>query len=325
MTPEGCRRLAPHTTAYRRLIIFLFFEKAGEACPHDKAGRRGARQPCASSKLGRNRPARLEICPEEIVQFPGEAVIKTAEAMPGVILDETKKLARTPGRWRELFRPRRWRQFFSILFFNARAGDWKSVPGAEEFQRRQYASYDEYVRHQQSKLQYLDLAEYDRTYRQQLRERLQKLSALKKGASVLCLGARQGTEVAAFHDLGCFAVGVDLNPGANNPLVLYGDFHNLPFSAQSVDVVFTNSLDHAFDLEKLIAEITRVLKPGGVLIIEAIRGGEEKSAPDHYASLWWKRTEDLAAVFERHCFKPVQREAFDQPWPGMLMCFVLES
>jgi SAM-dependent methyltransferase len=245
--------------------------------------------------------------------------------MPGVILNETKKLARTPGRWRELFRLRRWRQFFSILFFNARAGSWKTVPGAEQFQRREYASYDEYVRHQQSKLQYLDLAEYDRNYRQQLRQRLQKNSRLKKGASVLCLGAREGTEVAAFQDLGCFAVGVDLNPGVNNPLVLYGDFHNLPFSAQSVDVVFTNSLDHAFDLEKLIAEIARVLKPGGGLIIEAIRGGEEQSAPDHYASLWWKRTEDLAAVFEQHRFKPVQRESFDQPWPGTQMCFVFES
>lgn len=259
------------------------------------------------------------------MQFPGEAVINTAEPMPGVILDETKKLARTPGRWRELFRPRRWRQFFSILFFNARAGSWKSVPGAEQFQRRQYASYEEYIRHQQSKLQYLDLADYDQTYRQQLRERLQKLSPLKRGSSVLCLGARQGTEVAAFHDLGCFAVGVDLNPGANNPLVLYGDFHNLPFPGRSADVIFTNSLDHAFDLEKLINEISRVLKPGGWLIIEAIRGGEEQSAPDHYASLWWKKTEDLAAVFERHHFKSVQREPFEKPWPGTQMCFTLNG
>jgi SAM-dependent methyltransferase len=156
-----------------------------------------------------------------------------------------------------------------------------------------------------------------------LRERLQKLSALEKGASVLCLGARQGTEVAAFQDLGCFAVGVDLNPGANNPLVLYGDFHNLQFAARSVDVIFTNSLDHAFDLKKLTGEITRVLKPGGMLIVEAIRGSGEKSAPDHYASLWWNQTEDLTALFEQNGFKAAHPEAFSEPWPGTQICFML--
>ena len=149
--------------------------------------------------------------------------------MPDVIRDEAKKLARTPGRWRQVFHLRRWRQFFSVLFFNARlraAG--KPFPGAEQFQQRQYASYEEYVRHQQSKLPYLDLSDYDRKYRQLLRERLQKIPGLKKGASVLCLGARRGTEVAAFLDLDCTAVGVDLNPGPDNPLVIYGDFSQSP-------------------------------------------------------------------------------------------------
>lgn len=259
-----------------------------------------------------------------MVHFVAYGAINPAVYMPGIIQDEAKKLARTPGRWRELFHPRRWRQFFSVLFFNARAGGWKTVAGAEQFKQRQYASYEEYVRHQQSKLQYLDLAEYDRKYRQLLGERLRKISAVKKGASVLCLGARQGTEVAAFQDAGCFAVGVDLNPGANNPLVLYGDFHDLQFPAQSVDIIFTNSLDHAFDLKKLIAGITRVLKPGGMLIIEAIRGSGEKSAPDHYASLWWNKTEDLVAAFEQNGFKVAQRESFSEPWPGMQICFKLE-
>jgi SAM-dependent methyltransferase len=244
--------------------------------------------------------------------------------MPGVVGDEAKKLARIPGRWRELLRPRRWRQFFSVLRFDRRAGNWQEVPGAGQFQRRQYASYGEYLRHQQSKLQYLDLTEYDRNYRRLLGERLKKIAALKKGVSVLCLGARLGTEVAAFEDLGCFAVGVDLNPGPGNPRVLHGDFHDLQFAAETADVIFTNSLDHAFDLEKLTSEIKRVLKPGGLLIIEAIRGAGENTSPDHYASLWWKKTEDLAAEFERRGFKLGQREAFEQPWPGESLVFSLQ-
>ena len=58
--------------------------------------------------------------------------------MSGIIRDEAQKLARTPGRWRQLFYPRRWRQFFSVLFFNARAGGWKAVSGSEQFQQRQW-------------------------------------------------------------------------------------------------------------------------------------------------------------------------------------------
>src|SRR5262249_33435190 len=137
--------------------------------------------------------------------------------MPGVIQGEAKKLAKTPGRWRELFRPRRWRQVFGILRFNAREGNhWKAAGSGEGFKQREYSSYEEYVRHQQSKLGYLDLTEYDRKYRRVLGDRLQALDWLKPGTSVLCLGARQGTEVRAFHDRGCFAIGVDLNPGPDN-------------------------------------------------------------------------------------------------------------
>src|SRR5690349_19205438 len=123
-----------------------------------------------------------------------------AKAMFNVLLAEAKKIARNPGRLGQALHLRRWRQLFSILRFNA---------GTGQFKRREYSSYEEYVRHQQSKFGHLDLAEYDRTYREQLRDRLRRLTWLNPGANVLCLGARQGTEVKAFHDLGCFAVGLD--------------------------------------------------------------------------------------------------------------------
>lgn len=243
-----------------------------------------------------------------------------------LIRDELKKVGRSPGRWREIFRPRRWRQFFSILLFQRRAGNrWKNSPKTPALKQREYASYGQYVAHQQSKFQYLDLAGYDAKYRSVLKERLEKLAFVKRGANVLCLGARQGTEVKAFLDLGCFAVGLDLNPGANNPLVLQGDFHHTPFASESVDVVFTNSFDHAFDAEKLLAEIKRLLKPRGALIIEASRGEAESSAPDAYASFWWQRVDDLVALLDAHGFKPVRRVSFNEPWPGEQICFELQN
>jgi SAM-dependent methyltransferase len=231
------------------------------------------------------------------------------------------KTARTPRRWLQIFHPRRWRQFLAVLRFEQRGRtQWKPATGEAGFKQREYASYDQYLQHQQSKLQYLDLTEYDRNYRQQLRERLAGWTDLIRGANVLCLGARQGTEVKAFIDLGCKAIGIDLNPGGSNPLVIKGDFHNLPFDTASKDIVFTNSLDHVFDIQKVIAQVTRVLKPGGWLVIELICGEEEATAPDHYASFWWKKTDDVVALLEKHGFKAGRRLAFDQPWPGEQIC-----
>jgi SAM-dependent methyltransferase len=245
--------------------------------------------------------------------------------MFNVLLDEAKKIVRNPKRLGQALHLRRWRQLFSILRFNARTGNrWKTTADASQFKQREYSCYEEYVRHQQSKFGHLDLTEYDRTYREQLRDRLRRLTGLKHGANVLCLGARQGTEVKAFHDLGCFAVGLDLNPGKENKFVLPGDFHDVQFPPASVDVIFTNSFDHTFDPKKLIGEITRLLKPDGALIIEAIQGEAENSSPDYYASFWWKKIDDLVALLARYNFKVSQRTPFAQPWPGEQLCFRLE-
>ena len=76
-------------------------------------------------------------------------------------------------------------------------------------------------------------------------------------------------------ELGHLAVGVDLNPGAFNRYVLHGDFHHLVFPDSSFSAVYTNTLDHVFDLPRLVGEITRVLAPGGVLIYETFAQGHE--------------------------------------------------
>jgi SAM-dependent methyltransferase len=240
--------------------------------------------------------------------------------MFGVLMDEAKKAARDPRRLREAFRPRRWRQLFGILRFNGAGSRWKSATAAG-LKQREYSSYEEYVRHQKSKFEHLDLSDYDRKYRGLLVARLRAGALLKPGASVLCLGARQGTEVKAFQDLGCFAIGIDLNPGGENKFVLPGDFHAVQFPDGCVDVVFTNSFDHTFDPEKLIGEIARLLKTDGLLIVEAIRGEAEESAPDYYASFWWQKIDDLIGLLDQHGFKVLRREPFGEPWPGEQIAF----
>lgn len=188
------------------------------------------------------------------------------------------------------------------------------------FARRAYPDYDAYVAHQALKhdaLRAASLEGHARRFEAALGERLATLPMDLRGASVLCLGAREGTEVRAFIAHGAFAVGVDLNPGRDNRWVVMGDFHRLQYADESVDVVYTNSLDHALEPERLLAEVARVLVPGGAFVLEVGRGTEEGGGRGFYEALSWPSATALlrrvaAAGFERGASR-----GFEVPWPGL--------
>jgi SAM-dependent methyltransferase len=181
--------------------------------------------------------------------------------------------------------------------------------GDDQLTRRRYDSYRQYLDHQAAKLDEItdrleetqaeDLAEFQR--------RFETCTSLQPRSRVLCLGARLGTEVNAFLKLGHFAVGIDLNPGENNQFVLHGDFHHLVFAAGSVDVVYTNVLDHVFDLERAMAEVTRVLTPDGMLLADILPGYEEGFTPGRFEATHWPR---LEVLIERiMAVSPLRRES----------------
>jgi len=202
---------------------------------------------------------------------------------------------------------------------------WVHYESTQAFKKRVYHTYKEYVSHQKSKLELIDLSDYDIKYRQVLRERVKKLNLLHQGMTVLCLAARIGTEVKSFLDLGCFAIGIDLNPGENNRYVVHGDFHDIQFPPNSIDVVFTNSLDHVYEIKKVIDEIRRILKPKGFLIIEAVSGSGEGKSPDFYESFWWSKVDDLVSLFEKSQFILIKRSSFNYPWNGEQVCFEIRK
>jgi SAM-dependent methyltransferase len=136
------------------------------------------------------------------------------------------------------------------------------------------------------------------------------------GSRALCLGARSGAEVQAFIRCGAFAVGIDLNPGLKNKYVLVGDFHKLVFATGSLDVVYTNSLDHVYDFDKMMGEAHRVLTPGGLLIVEAIRGYKEGGNPGEFESFAWTSVDDLMRLISGHGFELANRYLIEAPWPG---------
>jgi len=117
-----------------------------------------------------------------------------------------------------------------------------------------------------------------------------------KSGSVLCLGARTGAESLGAVAAGfAGSVGIDLHP--IGPTVLRGDWHDMQFSPASFANVFTNSLDHCLYLDKLCAEVKRVLVTDGrfylmatnrTITVEAWRAGHKNEG------LYWQVSDDLA-------------------------------
>jgi len=236
---------------------------------------------------------------------------------------EIKKTVKNPKRILSLLNPQAVKYYLRIIEAdNLVENKWIL---SDNFVRRQYGSYNKYLDHQKSKLKHLSPAEYDKKYFQALSERLKKTGISLQNKNVLCLAARIGTEVRAFRDNGAFAVGIDLNPGKKNEYVLYGDFHNLKFFDDSIDVIFSNSLDHSFSLDKVLAEIKRVLKPGGSVIIEAVSGSLEGAKPGLYESTFWPTTNHLKNYIETKGLVLEYENPIDYPWKGKMLRFVKGS
>jgi len=166
---------------------------------------------------------------------------------------------------------------------------------------RDYDTYEEYLMHQQHKFSGILKAKGGFTnwiilrYRIKFYRRFSHLSNfLPKSAKILCAGARQGTEVEVLHDLGFKnSFGIDLNPGPDNKYVRVGDFMNLEIENASIDMIYSNCIDHAYNIEKFFAEHYRVLRPNGYALYDiAIQNSRAFEAVDYdsedavFAIMW---------------------------------------
>jgi len=88
---------------------------------------------------------------------------------------------------------------------------------------------------------------------------------LQNKKNSICLGARTGQEVFVLRELGLDSIGIDLVEFP--PYTIKGDIHNLEFEDKKFDLIFTNILDHALDLEKFISEMERVCSKNGIIIL----------------------------------------------------------
>lgn len=205
---------------------------------------------------------------------------------------------------------------------NGQAG-WKNVQ-QDNFSYRDYASYDEYITHQKQK--FIETLKLQGGFSSLILGRFRRhffsvfkhlFPVLPKDAMILCLGARQGTEVEVLRDCGYKnSIGIDLYPGPGNPFVQEGDFMRTNFKDSTFDMVYSNALDHAFNLNDAFLEHARILKPDGYAVYE-FKCGVEGGA---FEALSWQRDEDLVTVMLKH-FKTLEQVFRRGEWK----CIVLKS
>lgn len=251
----------------------------------------------------------------------------TLRSVSRLLIDQIGQTLQRPGRLLRLLDPEKSAQSWRYYRMKLKAGDqWDTGPG-ERLSGRRLDSYEDYLDLQKSKLAFLDLRAHERRFRDALGQRLADLPCVGRGKTVLCLGARLGGEVAAFIDQGCFAVGLDLNPGAQNPYVVTGDFHRMQFADHSVDIVYSNSIDHAFDLGRLMAEVGRILKADGHVIFEPDPGRAEgdRTASDLWQTLSWETTDGFVDAVVATGFELVSRRSFAYPRGGTQLLFTVRS
>lgn len=99
-------------------------------------------------------------------------------------------------------------------------------------------------------------------------------------------------------------VGVDISTSSHDQTRTEIDFFYdgkiLPFTAESFDsVVSFEVFEHVFELPDLLIEISRILKPGGLLLVSIPFAYEEHGCPSDFARY---TSDGLSYILEKHGF-----------------------
>jgi SAM-dependent methyltransferase len=192
---------------------------------------------------------------------------------------------------------------------------------------KEYPDYETYLEEQVAKVRgredYIRLKS-QRKLRDFFLDFIRFYGFIRDGCRVLCLGARFGEEVRAFRRLGYEAIGIDLWADEGD-LVIKGDWNDLPFENE-FDVIYTNSIDHAFNIETMAEQVEKALKKDGIMIIALDQNhthaaGDRKikakfANPDRYEAVLWNADEDILEKFTNFTLK---KKWIEQRWHTYLL------
>ena len=120
---------------------------------------------------------------------------------------------------------------------------------------------------------------------------------LKKDMPSLSVGPRWVTEIEFFREIVGLQkhIGLDLFSD-NSELVTAGDMHKMPFGDGYFQFIFLkNVVDKSYDIRKLVCELIRVLRPGGIVVIDQICG---YGSTNPLTRTDIQRAENLARIFD---------------------------
>jgi ubiquinone/menaquinone biosynthesis C-methylase UbiE/diadenosine tetraphosphate (Ap4A) HIT family hydrolase len=158
-----------------------------------------------------------------------------------------------------------------------------------------------------------------------LAEEFVKELPLPKGALVLDAGCGPGRDAKLLSELGMTVIGIDFSEEmvrlarSNTGLeILLMDFRDLDFSNGFFDGIWANACIHHLvdrDIDLVLSEFYRVLKPNGVIFISAKRGtgdtlDQEYGKFPRYIKFHWKR--DLITALEESGFKIISSNVYQE-------------
>jgi SAM-dependent methyltransferase len=180
-------------------------------------------------------------------------------------------------------------------------------------------SYQNYLMHQKFKFDFYKKS-LDDNFDDQTNsffDNFNKIAKKYKGKKyTLCLGARTGAEVNAFRKLNFFSIGIDINYPKNSPYVIFGDFHNLQFPNESFDIVYSNCIDHTYDLNKFVNEAKRVCKKDGLIIFDLQKGKQdgERDNFGNFEALGWINTDIIIKKICENGLSVVSKESISKSY-----------
>ena len=94
------------------------------------------------------------------------------------------------------------------------------------------------------------------------------IAALAPGSRVLDLGARTGSLETGRSDLCLVHLDLEIPARRGEGAYVAGDAARMPFAEHCFDLIVSNhSLEHVENLDGCLREISRVLKPAGILYV----------------------------------------------------------
>jgi ubiquinone/menaquinone biosynthesis C-methylase UbiE len=166
---------------------------------------------------------------------------------------------------------------------------------------------------------------------QKLRQRTINLAQLQPGEQVLDVGCGTGTlAIEAAHRVGLAGHVTGIDPGEQQIArarvkatqshvdidFLVGVIEQLPFPDQTFDVVFSTLMMHHLPAplkRQGLAQIARVLKPGGRLILADFTHKQERAGRSRRFHAGGSRMQDLEALLKEAGFDKLETEEMQPP------------